>query len=53
MEQKLFTEVIPLYRLHKDNPYAIRVRMRMQDDVDPVVLRRQWMPRWSGIRIFA
>ncbi len=40
MEQKLFTEVIPLYRLHKDNPYAIRVRMRMQDDVDPVVLRR-------------
>ena len=40
MEQKLFTEVIPLYRLHKDNPYAIRIRIRMQDDVDPVVLRR-------------
>ena len=40
MEQKLFTEVIPLYRSHKDNPYTIRIRIRLQDAVDPVVLRR-------------
>ena len=40
MEQKLFTEIIPLYRSHKDNPYTIRIRIRLQDTVDPLVLRR-------------
>lgn len=40
MEQKLFTEIIPLYRSRKDNPYTIRIRIRLQDAVDPVVLRR-------------
>ena len=40
MEQRLFTEVIPLYRSHKDNPYVIRIHMRLQDAIDSAVLRR-------------
>ncbi|WP_155266733.1 hypothetical protein [Selenomonas ruminantium] len=40
MEQRLFTEIIPLYRSRKDNPYTIKIRIRLQDAVDPVVLRR-------------
>lgn len=40
MEQKLFSEVIPLYRSHTDNPYAIRIRMRLQDTIDSAVLRK-------------
>ena len=40
MEQRLFTEIIPLYRSRKDNPYTIRIRIRLQDAVAPVVLRR-------------
>ena len=31
MEQKLFTEVIPLYRSHEDNPYVIRIHMRLRN----------------------
>ena len=40
MEQKLFTEVIPLYRSHKNNPYAIRIRMQQQDAIDSTILRK-------------
>lgn len=39
MEQKLFTEVRPLYTTTKENPYCIRIRIRMRDLVDPTVLR--------------
>ena len=39
MKQKLFTEILPLYKSKKNHPYAIRIRMRMQDRVDSAVLR--------------
>ena len=39
MEQKLFTEILPLYKSKKNHPYAIRIRMRMRDMVDAATLR--------------
>lgn len=39
MEQKLFTELIPLYKTNKESPNEIRIRIRMSDLVDSEVLR--------------
>ena len=39
MKQRLFTEILPLYKSKKNHPYAIRIRMRMADRVDAAVLR--------------
>ena len=39
MEQKLFTEILPLYKSKKNHPYAMRIRMRMRDMVDAAALR--------------
>ena len=40
MEQKLFSEVRPLYATSKESPYVIRIRIRMRDLIAPDVLRR-------------
>lgn len=39
MEQKLFTEVRPLYVTTKESPHEIRLRIRMRDLIDPEILR--------------
>ena len=39
MEQKLFSELRPLYTTSKERPYEIRIRIRMRDMIDPDVLR--------------
>ena len=39
MEQKLFTELRPLYVTSKENPNEIRIRIRMRDLIDPAILR--------------
>lgn len=39
MEQKLFTEILPLYKSKKNHPYTMRIRMRMRDMVDAAALR--------------
>ena len=39
MEQKLFTEIRPLYVTTKENPHVIRARVRMRDLIDPDDLR--------------
>ena len=39
MEQKLFTELRPLYVTSKDSPNEIRLRVRMRDLIDPEALR--------------
>ncbi len=39
MKQRLFTEILPLYKSKKNHPYAMRIRMRMADRVDAAVLR--------------
>ena len=39
MEQKLFTELRPLYVTSKDSPNEIRIRIRMRDLIDPGILR--------------
>jgi len=39
MEQKLFTEVRPLYVTSKESPHAIRMRVRMRDLIDPEIFR--------------
>jgi hypothetical protein len=39
MEQRLFTELRPLYVTSKDSPNDIRIRIRMRDLIDPDVLR--------------
>ena len=39
MEQKLFTELRPLYVTSKDSPHEIRLRVRMRDLIDPEALR--------------
>ena len=39
MEQRLFTELRWLYTTTKDAPCEIRIRMRMQDPIDPDALR--------------
>lgn len=38
MEQKLFSELRPLYTTSRENPYAIRIRIRMRDLIDPDIL---------------
>ena len=40
MEQKLFSELRPLYVTSKENPNEIRIRIRLRDLIDPEVLRR-------------
>ncbi len=40
MEQKLFTELRPLYTTSKESPNGIRIRIRMRDLIDPDILRR-------------
>lgn len=40
MEQKLFTELRPLYVTTKERPNEIRIRIRMRDLIDPEILRR-------------
>ena len=39
MEQKLFTELRPLYVTTKESPNDIRIRIRMRDLIAPDVLR--------------
>ena len=39
MEQKLFTEVRPLYVTSKEHPHEIRARVRMRDLIDPEAFR--------------
>lgn len=39
MSQRLFTEILPLYKSKKNRPYVIRIRMRMADRVDSKALR--------------
>ena len=39
MEQRLFTGIRPLYTSNRENPNEIRIRIRMRDLIDPVVLR--------------
>ena len=40
MEQKLFTEIRPLYVTTKESPNEIRLRIRMRDLIDPQIFRR-------------
>ena len=40
MEQKLFTEIRPLYVTSREQPYEIRLRIRMRDLIDRNVLRQ-------------
>ena len=39
MKQRLFTEILPLYKSENNNPYVIRIRMRMADQIDSPALR--------------
>ena len=39
MEQKLFTELRPLYTTSKESPNEIRIRIRLRDLIDPDILR--------------
>lgn len=39
MEQKLFTELRPLYVTSRENPHDVRLRVRMRDLIDPEALR--------------
>ena len=39
MEQKLFTELRPLYATTKESPNEIRIRIRLRDLIDPGILR--------------
>lgn len=39
MKQKFFTEILPIYKSKKNNPYTIRIRMRIMSTVDYSVLR--------------
>lgn len=39
MEQKLFTEILPLYKSKKNNSYSMRFRIRLSSPVDADVLR--------------
>ncbi len=39
MEQKLFTELRPLYVTSRESPNEIRIRIRMRDLIDPIILR--------------
>ena len=40
LEQKLFTELRPLYVTSKESPNEIRIKIRMRDLIDPAILRR-------------
>jgi hypothetical protein len=39
-EQRIFTGIRPLYTSTKDNPYGIRIKIRMSDAIDLDVLRK-------------
>ena len=39
MEQKLFTEILPLYKSKKNNSYSMRFRIRLTDPIDADALR--------------
>ena len=39
MEQKLFTEILPLYKSKNNNSYSIRIRIRLTDPIDADILR--------------
>jgi len=39
MEQKLFTELRPLYTTSKESPNEIRIRIRLRDLIDSDILR--------------
>ena len=39
MEQKLFTELRPLYMTSKESPNEIRIRIRLRDLIDSEILR--------------
>lgn len=54
MEQKLFTELRPLYVTTKESPNEIRIRIRMRDLIDPEILRRavdMTMKRYPYFRV--
>ena len=54
MEQKLFTELRPLYVTTKESPNEIRIRIRMRDLIDPKILRRavdMTMKRYPYFRV--
>ena len=54
MEQKLFTELRPLYVTTKERPNEIRIRIRMRDLIDPEILRRavdMTMKRYPYFRV--
>ena len=54
MEQKLFTELRPLYMTSKESPHAIRLRIRMRDLIDSDVLRHavdSTMERYPYFRV--
>ena len=54
MEQKLFTELRPLYITTKESPNEIRIRIRMRDLIDPEILRRavdMTMKRYPYFRV--
>ena len=54
MEQKLFTELHPLYVTTKESPNEIRIRIRMRDLIDPEILRRavdMTMKRYPYFRV--
>ena len=39
MQQKLFTEILPIYKSKKNNPYSIRIKMQMLGTIDYSILR--------------
>ena len=39
MEQKLFTEILPLYKSKNNNSYSMRIRMQLTDPIDADALR--------------
>lgn len=39
MEQKLLTEILPLYKSKKNNSYSMRFRIRLTDPIDADALR--------------
>ena len=54
MEQKLFTELRPLYTTSKESPNEIRIRIRMCDLIDSDVLRHavdSTMERYPYFRV--
>ena len=49
LEQKLFTELRPLYVTSKESPNEIRIKIRMRDLIDPAILRRAVDTTMTGI----